>query len=188
MVIVFMRASIGTTFLASALFKLVAPSAFIDSLPALGAPIRFARAVGVTVIVSEAIVAACMLLGGPALAAGMTAGTALLLLFSAVVAWAFARGVRANCYCFGSGSTPISRVDLVRNGGFLVVLAMGGVASAVSGPNPFLSVGTATFQAPIEAIVAAAAGLGFAMVWSQLPEIVRLVAAVPYRHDMPHGS
>ena len=187
MVIVFMRAAIGTTFLTSALFKVVAPRAFADSLPALGVPRRFARAFAVAVILMEATVAVCMLLGGPVLPVGIGLAAVLLLLFSAVLARALARGVGASCHCFGSGSTPVSRTDLVRNGGLFLVLIGGCVTWAIFGSSTLLSIGTTSYQAPVESIVTAAAGLGVAMAWSQLPEIVTLIAE-PRRRDIPRRS
>lgn len=85
----------------------------------LPAPKVLARAVPV----AELCVAAALVV---APRVGAVAALVLLAAFTAVLAGAVRRGVGVGCACFGStaaAARPVSGVELVRNGGLLVLAA-----------------------------------------------------------------
>jgi len=189
--LIFLRAVIGTAFLASAVLKLSDLSAFVDSLPRFGVPRRYRGAVGWTLVGAELTTALTVVAGGPLLVTGFAIASVLLAAFSVVILTALGTGVVGPCHCFGKSLKPLSRVDLGRNGGFLVLAVIGlllttGSISAAAGQTIAILV-TATRP---QTVIGLVAGLAFALVWSQLSEVIHLFSADPIgiglRQGLPH--
>jgi|SRR5579859_5128133 len=177
MLLVFARAVIGATFFASAAVKSLRPRPFVDALPGMGVPSPYAGALAVLIITTEWIVTVTMVAGGPLLVPGFGLAAAMLIIFSVALFRVIASGVDAKCYCFGSGANAISSIDLVRNAGLVGLVLIG---AETMGPN--ISIGwlpgvLLEKGSQIESFIAAVAGFGFAMIWSQLPDIFKLLGA-----------
>lgn len=110
-------------------------SAFADSLrPLAGLPGPAARAVALAVVAVEGAVCLALTLPyAPATLAGLVAATALLTVFTVVVARSVGRGSTARCRCFGRSAAPLGRAHIVRNG-LLTSVAGAGAAAVATGP------------------------------------------------------
>ncbi|MDQ0753873.1 putative membrane protein YphA (DoxX/SURF4 family) [Streptomyces africanus] len=117
-------------------------SAFADSLrplAALSAPA--VRTVALAVVALEGAVCLALILPyTPATRAGLPAATALLAVFTVVIARAVGRGTTVRCRCFGRSTAPLGRAHVVRNGLLASVAGAGAAAAMVTdpagGPDP----------------------------------------------------
>ena len=87
-------------------------------------PIRFGMSVAVAVVAAEWSVVALLFAGDAIRIVGIGLASMLLLLFSAVIAAVLWRKQPVFCHCFGRARQPLSALDLIRNGIFLVACLM----------------------------------------------------------------
>ncbi|MFJ9588651.1 MauE/DoxX family redox-associated membrane protein [Streptomyces acidicola] len=120
-------------------------SAFADSLRPLAAVSGAAvRAVALAVVAVEGAVCLALILPyTPATQAGLLAATALLAVFTVVIARSVGRGTTVRCRCFGRSAAPLGRAHVVRNG-LLASVAGVGAAAVVTGPAGGSDLGMAT--------------------------------------------
>lgn len=153
----FARFALAAVFLCSSVSKLWSLSEFDEAVRTLGRlPARFARPVGLAVIVSESAV--CVLLAIPGTARyGFALAGALLLLFTGLLARALraqaAGGTAVSCACFGAGTSTVSGLHLARNGALLALTATGialpaaGTAASLTSTGPAAAVASALLLA-----------------------------------------
>ena len=111
-----LQLALGTVFLVAAGAKLRRPTEFVAAVRGYGLiPAALSRAVAAGLIVAESLVAVS-LLTGQALAVGVPAAGALLLVFAVAVSLNLKRGRPVSCGCFGSAEERISARTLVRIG------------------------------------------------------------------------
>ncbi|MEU1665263.1 MauE/DoxX family redox-associated membrane protein [Streptomyces sparsogenes] len=110
-------------------------SAFADSLRPLAAVSGSAvRAMALAVVAVEGAVCLALILPyTPATLAGLVAATALLAVFTVVIARSASRGTTVNCRCFGRSAAPLGWAHVVRNG-LLASVAGVGAAAVATGP------------------------------------------------------
>jgi peroxiredoxin/uncharacterized membrane protein YphA (DoxX/SURF4 family) len=114
--------------------KLADPAGSRDAARGFGVPAWLIWPAAVLVPICE-LLTAVVLLPSRSARLGAIAAAALLVAFSAAIAWALARGRRPSCGCFGRlHSAPAGLGTLARNLG----LASGAVLVAVTGPGPAL--------------------------------------------------
>ena len=126
----FSRAFLCTTFALSFLAKArqFAPFvATVHSFRLLPSPLVELAAV---LILAAELSILLLLGGGLLLPVGFMIAFWLLLLFTGALAIALYRGQASSCNCFGATDTPIGLIDLVRNGGLLLVAYLGWLAAA----------------------------------------------------------
>jgi peroxiredoxin len=103
-----------------------------EAMLGFGVPERLTGVLGLSLPVTELIVATALIPGSTARPAAAAAG-ALLLLFLAVVAYQLARGRHPDCHCFGQlHSRPIGRATMVRN---VALLLLAIVVTAYPAPS-----------------------------------------------------
>lgn len=160
------RLALALVFALSAGSKVRSPMAFAAFRRSAGQlaaiPDRLATPSAAAVIVAEVVTAAMVLVPSLALA-GEALAMCLLLVFTAILARAVARGVYATCHCFGSGSAPVSHAQLVRNG---VLVALDAVA-LVCGPGSASSAGAFAV-----CVLCALAVAGTAALWDDLTDLI----------------
>lgn len=123
------RVVLVIAFAVAAVLKLVDRSGFRRAVVDFGAPARLAAPLAWIVPALELAVAVLLVPGATARWAAAGA-LALLIVFTAAIAVALARGRRPECHCFGSrGSDGVGRGTLARNAG---LIALGAVAVAVA--------------------------------------------------------
>ena len=125
------RLVLAAVFIVAAVAKLADLAGSRRSLEQLGAPAPLVPALAVVLPLVELLVAVALIPVATAWAAALAA-VALLLAFTGGVATALARGVEADCHCFGRvSSRPVGPGTLARN---LLLLALAGfVAIAGAG-------------------------------------------------------
>jgi hypothetical protein len=163
----FGRLVLGLLFSYSFLAKVRSPARFRASVTAFGLlPSRtVAPAAGL-----ELAAGLGLLVGGPVLAAGYALTAGLLVLFTAALVVALVRRPGIGCGCFGRDERPVAPADLVRNAGFLALAGVGWWSAR----NPPGAPWPAT-DPQILAVLALAA-CAFLLLWTQLAEIVELLA------------
>jgi uncharacterized membrane protein YphA (DoxX/SURF4 family) len=120
-----LRLALGGLFLYTGAIKLADPAAFALEIhnyqlfPAL-APWLAATLPAVELAIGAAIVAGTR----PWLRAGGVACAGMMVVFTAAVGSAVARGINISCGCFGSGSSPVTLATVARD----VVLLVATVA------------------------------------------------------------
>ncbi|CCH28381.1 MauE/DoxX family redox-associated membrane protein [Actinosynnema sp. NPDC047251] len=119
------RLCLGLVFLVSVFGKVRGRSNFADFVRATGelAPALPRTPAAVAVVAGE--VAVVLLLCSPWAAVGMVLATGLLMVFTAAVAMAIARGRRVRCQCFGESSAPVGLPQVVRNALLITVAVVG---------------------------------------------------------------
>ncbi|MGW0792790.1 MauE/DoxX family redox-associated membrane protein [Streptomyces sp. NPDC002911] len=172
------RVLIATVFLSAAVGKVRSRQSFTVFAASLGQlrvlPGAVTRAAAVAVVAAEWLVCSLVLMPWTRLAGvGLTLAAALLVVFAIAIACAVARGTRAVCRCFGSGSRdPLGVRHIVRN----VLLA--GLAACAAGMS--LLRGTAPAE-PWALGVSALAGLLAGGCVAAFDVIVELFRPVPSR-------
>jgi hypothetical protein len=161
------RVLLGTVFAVALVGKIWGNGAWRAFVASLGelvrVPPRLRPFVGVAIALGEAAVLG--LLAVPvAVPAGLGLAAVLLAAFTVGIGAAVRRGVREPCRCFGSGSAPLSRAHVARNG-LLTTVATAGAAAAIGWP------GTGE---PAGLLVAALVGVTVAAVLIRLDDIVAL--------------
>lgn len=86
-------------------------------------------------LTAEFATALLVIAGGPLLNAGLVMATALLLVFSFALLSVLRRNMRISCNCFGPSHIPVSRYDVWRNAG-LIVICLAGLAATSLANNP----------------------------------------------------
>lgn len=172
----FCRLVLALLFSYSFLAKVRNPARFRASVTAFGLlPDRAAAPAVALVLAAELAAALGLLIGGPTLAPGYGLAAGLLLLFTVVLATELVRGSGIGCGCFGRDERPVAPADLVRNAGLLALAAVGwwsaGQTSEATAPAVHL----------LAAVVLALAAAAFLLLWTQLAEIVELVAPAGLR-------
>ncbi|MEU6064886.1 MauE/DoxX family redox-associated membrane protein [Streptomyces sp. NPDC047082] len=179
------RVLIATVFLAAAVGKVRSRRSFAAFTASLGRldvlPGAVTRATAVAVVVAEWLVCSLVLMPWTRLAGvGLALAAALLVVFSITITCVVARGTRAVCRCFGSGSRdPLGVRHIVRN----VLLA--GVAACAAGMSLLRE------AAPVEPwalALSALAGLlvgGCVAAFDMIVELFRPVRPAP---SPPSGS
>jgi Methylamine utilisation protein MauE len=128
----FCRVFIGMVFAISAVSKIRGFESFVPAtrtlveaaLPQLRLGRLGLRAVASTILATETAI--CLLVVvSPWWPLGLAAASLLLTIFTAAIALALHRGVRAPCRCFGGSATPLRRRHLFRNALLLAVTAAG---------------------------------------------------------------
>ena len=124
------RLVLAAVFLVAGVAKLADLTGSQRSLGQLGVPAPLVPATAVVLPLAELAVAVLLIPVATAWAAAVAAG-ALLLAFSVGVSLALARGVEADCHCFGRvSSRPVGPGTLARNLVLLAVAAFVVVAGA----------------------------------------------------------
>ena len=122
----------ASVLLASGGLKLRDRAAFaraVDGFTVLPSPVR--RAAGAVPFVEVALGVLLLVASGALLTAATWVATALLLVFTVLVAATLARGERPACQCFGvAGTEPISAWTLTRN--VALTLGFGALAAGVA--------------------------------------------------------
>ena len=131
MVLLVARLLLAGVFAVAAIGKLTRRSSTGNSLVAFGIPPRFARSAGITLPLTELLLASALLLPFTAWA-GAAGALALLVLFDVVIAVTLAHGRKPDCHCFGGlRAHPVGPFTLVRN----AVLAVLAGLIVVQGPG-----------------------------------------------------
>ncbi len=81
-------------------------------------------------LIAEFTIALLVIAGGPLLVAGLLLATALLLIFSFALMSVLRRNMRIACNCFGPSHVPVSRYDVWRNAGLLLICLAGLAATS----------------------------------------------------------
>ncbi|MYS86156.1 MauE/DoxX family redox-associated membrane protein [Embleya scabrispora] len=175
------RVLLGLVFLCSAAGKGRGGDAFrafresvgqlVPSLRRRARPLVGLTGVAVATVVAEALVVVLLALPGTS-SAGFALAAALLTAFTAALAAALRRKLRATCRCFG-GDAPIAPRHIVRN---LLLLVVAGTALAVSGP------GTGTSYSP-SLLLAVGCGAVLALLTVKLDELADLFALSSTRRE-----
>ncbi|GAA3441500.1 MauE/DoxX family redox-associated membrane protein [Planomonospora venezuelensis] len=169
--VVAVRCALFVVFAASLVSKVRSRASFTSfaaSLPGFGVPGGRAGGSAAAVVAAEFSVLVLLLLPG-AVPAGFALAAVLLTVFSAAMALALRRGVRAPCRCFGASAAPVSGRHVARN---LVLasaaLAAGTLSAAVRQPTH-----------PAGLAIAATAGAVLAVLVIMLDDIAGLFTASP---------
>ncbi len=124
------RVGLACALIVAGAAKLVDLSGARRSLEQFGVPGRIVSPVAVGLSLFEVAVGVALVPVASAWGAGLAA-TVVLLVFTAAVAAALARGVEADCHCFGRiSSRPIGAGTLGRNAALLALAAFVAVAGA----------------------------------------------------------
>ncbi|MBQ1159496.1 methylamine utilization protein MauE [Streptomyces sp. A73] len=173
------RCLIGLVFLVSSLSKTVRKASFDDfvtSVAGMGL-VRAdrCRAVALLVVAVEYQVWLALAVGPPAVtAAGFALATGLLVVLAGAIARTLRRGVAATCRCFGTSTSRLRPLHIVRNIALAAVALTGAAAVALSGSAASPGAGGA--------VVAAAGGLllgGLAVFLDDLDELFGPVTPGP---------
>ncbi|GII01089.1 MauE/DoxX family redox-associated membrane protein [Planobispora takensis] len=167
----FCRLFIGIVFALSAASKIREFEEFVRAtrslleaaLPRLRLGRRGLRAVASTVLAAETAICPFVVVS-PWWPLGLAASSLLLTLFTAAIAFALRRGVRAPCRCFGGSATPLGKRHLFRNAALLTATVAGLALPYEPESDP----------AGLAVVIMAAAVA--AMVTSRLDDIVGLFA------------
>jgi methylamine dehydrogenase accessory protein MauD len=163
------RLLLAAVLLVAAVAKLADRAGARRSLEGFGVPTFLAPAAALALPIVE-LLAAIALLPTATAWAGAVAATALLVVFSAAVATAIARGIDADCHCFGNlASARVGYGTLARNLALLVpaaVLAISGDTGA--SVTPWLG----------ELAIVAALAVNFAFLFQLMKQNGRLWAEV----------
>lgn len=101
-VLIFCRATIGLVFLMSCMSKALDIKHFRRAIDAFGILAhRYIRLSALFLVLSEALVALCMVVGQSLLLPGFFLAMVLLLLFSLALASVLVRKINLSCNCFG---------------------------------------------------------------------------------------
>lgn len=166
-ILIFLRAVVGFAFLLALVSKLRNMSSFRAALSAMRlVPERWVGTVALLALIGEGAVIVLIVPGSPALQWGLWLAALLLGIFTGVIAVTLKRQMQVACNCFGAHSTVLSKVDLVRNVGFLVCALLGAWLSRaeISDAHP-----PGWEWIAIAAVAAMLVGL-----WVELNEITRL--------------
>lgn len=129
--VLLLRLALAAVFLTAGIAKLRDPAGTRTAVVDFGAPRWAAAPLAVALPAAELAIAALLLFATTATWGAIDA-IVLLVIFTAAVSIALARGRAPDCHCFGQiGAKPASGRTLVRNG---VLIAMAGVV-AVAGWN-----------------------------------------------------
>lgn len=133
------RLFLAGVFGVAAAAKLADRSGTVKVVGEFGLPASLARPVSLLLPLAELAVAVLLIITGTAWWGGLGA-LALLLLFTAGIAFNLARGRKPDCHCFGQlRSAPVGRSTLLRNvlfaagAGFIVWRGRGNSGPSVSG-------------------------------------------------------
>lgn len=173
--LVFVRAVIGATFVTSLVAKATSVNTFAEVLPKFGVPRRARFAVVGAVLAAEGATCAAMIIGGPTLVAGLALAAALLTIFSLALLRNLTVGDRTtNCNCFGASTKFVSWLDLYRDLGLLALIGAGyGVAKFAYSADFGGAGGLVT--APLGlSLIAAIAGVVLAVFVVYLEDVVAL--------------
>ncbi len=154
-VLVLARLLVGITFVLSFVAKLRDVQSFRNAVEDFQVvPRRLVAPTAVAVLAVEATVAASMLTTGWALATGFVLAVGMLAAFSLAIGLVLRRRLEVSCNCFGSPTTKVSAVDLVRNGTFALFAVVGLWAMTAAGGTGVPAQDIA-LTAPIAAVVVA---------------------------------
>src|SRR5262245_20309775 len=128
------RVALAVVFAVAGLEKVRDREGTRQMLGAFGVPTRLTRAVGLALPLAELAVTVLLLPARTALW-GAVAALALLVLFSAAIAWNLAHGRKPECHCFGQiHSRPVGWRTLGRNAG-LALVAIAALAGTLADPD-----------------------------------------------------
>lgn len=179
------RVLIATVFLVAAAGKVSSRRSFTAFTASLGQlnvlPGTVIRAVAVAVVATEWLVCSLVLMPWASLAGvGLALAAVLLVVFAAVIARVVARGTRAVCRCFGSGSRePLGVRHVVRN------LLLAGFAASAAGTTLLREVAPAE---PWALALSALAGLLVGGCVAAFDVVAELFRPVGPAHSPPSGS
>lgn len=160
----FCQVVVGCVFAASSFTKV---KDFSPYLTAVGAfrliPKPFVRIGAMLLLICEILVVVLLFIW-PTIAFSLAA--VLLLLFSVALTTVLLRGIQTTCNCFGSSSHPVSYTDLIRNAGLLLCAGGGAYLTVLT----YNSTPLTFFEWGVTALFACT----FALIWTQIGEIVRL--------------
>ncbi len=124
MIAVAARLLLAAVFFVAGLAKLADRRGTREAVVAFGSPARIAGGLAIALPVSELVVAG-LLLPARTVLYGAAGAVALLVLFTAALTAALARGRSPDCHCFGQlHSEPASWRTLARNGALLAVAVL----------------------------------------------------------------
>jgi hypothetical protein len=165
----FCRLAIGFVFAWSFLAKVRDIRAFEQAIRGFDLiPSSFARIAALLLLAAEASAAILLFAGGSVLLPGFSLAILLLATFSAAIILSLVRNNRASCNCFGYSDKPLSRYELTRNIGLLLVSAAGLVLLLVRPEAGYEAMSAA------ELGFLAAAAAAFSMLWISLRHIMAL--------------
>ncbi|MEM8532666.1 MAG: MauE/DoxX family redox-associated membrane protein [Chloroflexota bacterium] len=161
----FCQVVVGCVFAVSSFAKVKDFSSYLTAVGAFRLIPKSLAGIGAVFFLVCEILVVVLLFIWPIIAFSLAA--ILLLLFSVALTTVLLRGIQTTCNCFGSSSHPVSYTDLIRNVGLLLCAGGGAyltVLTHISTPLTFVEWGvTALFACT------------FALIWTQIGEIVRLL-------------
>jgi peroxiredoxin/uncharacterized membrane protein YphA (DoxX/SURF4 family) len=166
----------------AAVFALAAAGKALDlagsrrAVAEFGAPRALAGVFGTLLPALEAAIAVSLLVT-PAARAGAVAALVLLAVFIAAIARLLARGIEADCHCFGQlHSAPAGKGTLARNGSLAALAAV----IAAAGPGRSLAALSGEDAALLATSVGlAAAAASAALLWSENRALRTRPSAIP---------
>jgi len=189
MILVAARLLLALVFAVAGLAKLADRRGTREAVAAFGSPAEIAGGLAIALPVAELAVAALLLPARTALY-GAIGAVALLVLFTAALATALARGESPDCHCFGQlHSTPASRRTLARNGALLAVaLVVLGASAADPPPSAFAWVGDLEGAELLALVVAIAACVVLGVVAAAFVSLMRSYGQVLTRLERVEGA
>lgn len=166
-ILAFCRLTIGLVFLVAFIGKVRDIKAFqlaITNFRLL--PTTWSFRLACLILGNEVSIILCMIFGSVFLLPGFLLAAALLLAFSAALAFVIARKQRIHCNCFGTSNQEVGQSDLYRNGGFILCAVTGCVTQQWSSQSPILDV--------LQWILIALAVTVFVLLWTQLQVLLQL--------------
>jgi hypothetical protein len=134
------RVLVAMVFALSAGAKARALDSFHQTLRGLGvAGDRAARRLAPAVVAAEAAVVVLVVASPETAVAGSLLAVGMLVVFTAVLARARARGTTIGCACFGSTRQPVSWYDVARNALLVAAIGAGLLLGEPAGPPPLVT-------------------------------------------------
>ena len=161
----FCQVVVGCVFAVSSFAKIKDFSPYLTAVAAFRlVPTPFVRVSALFFLVCEILVVILLFIW-PIIAFSLA--VILLLLFSVALTTVLLRGIQTTCNCFGSSSHSVSYTDLIRNIGLLLCAGGGAYLTVLTHTSTPLTF----FEWGVTALFACT----FAIIWTQIGEIVRLL-------------
>lgn len=151
----FCQVAIGLAFVISSGSKVRNIARFQEAIAQFGIlPPQIHKLAALLFLGGEVTVVILLVIGDQWLLFGFTLALFLLLIFSIALGSVIRREIKVSCHCFGTSTRPATRIDLWRNGGFLLCSGAGLGAVLWNGGSLrplglleylFVGVGAATF-------------------------------------------
>lgn len=164
----FCRIAIGLVFLLSFVGKMTNVQQFTQTIANFSVlPQRFSRAAALLFLMSEGVVIVLLAIGRKLLPFGFALAAIMLLVFCAALISVLTRNINTSCNCFGASEAPVSKIDVWRNIGFILVALVGLLTTL---PSAAIAATLNITEFVLIGMVAAT----FIAIWINLSEIVQL--------------